>query len=79
MTPDDGIAFELVDRDIAKFRGLTRYCTGRACGKGHFAQRHVVDKKCVECKRIKRKHQGKETRIKLRAAFEALRQLGISI
>lgn len=39
----------IISRGEAKARGLTRYCTGRPCNRGHVAERTVLRKTCVEC------------------------------
>jgi hypothetical protein len=41
----------------AKAEGLTRYFTGKPCGKGHVSERMVSNKCCVTCLRAKRKVQ----------------------
>jgi hypothetical protein len=42
---------EVITRKDAKARGLTRYFTGKACLKGHVAERRVLGGYCVECAR----------------------------
>ena len=37
----------------AKANGLIRYFTGRPCHQGHFCERLVSDRSCVECNRLK--------------------------
>jgi hypothetical protein len=46
-----GAAMEVISRKDAKARGLTRYFTGKACLKGHVAERFLEDGRCVECRR----------------------------
>jgi 5-methylcytosine-specific restriction endonuclease McrA len=38
-------------REQAKADGATRYFTGKACPRGHFAERATVNGVCVECQR----------------------------
>lgn len=45
---------ELVSKNDAKSRGLTRFFDGRPCPKGHVAQRLVSSHQCVECSYISR-------------------------
>lgn len=42
---------ELITRSEAKARGLTRYCTGNPCKRGHVAERMVSDRRCTDCHR----------------------------
>jgi hypothetical protein len=44
---------EIVSRDEAKARGLTRYFTNVPCINGHVCQRYVSSRDCVECSGIK--------------------------
>ena len=39
-----------MNRKEAMQAGLTRYNTGKPCKYGHYADRQVADKTCVECK-----------------------------
>jgi hypothetical protein len=41
----------------AKANGFIRYLTGRPCNKGHFCERLVSDRSCVECNRIKAQYK----------------------
>jgi hypothetical protein len=38
-----------ITRKAAKARGKTRYYTGKACGRGHIAERLVSSRNCLEC------------------------------
>lgn len=40
---------EIITREEAIARGLTRYFTGEPCAQGHIAERHVVAGRCHEC------------------------------
>lgn len=40
---------EVLDRNEAAMRGLSRFYTGRPCRAGHLAQRYVANKQCVVC------------------------------
>lgn len=40
---------DIISREEAKEQGLKYYFTGEACKRGHFCQRLVTNKKCVEC------------------------------
>lgn len=42
-----------MERAEAKALGLKRYNTGRACKWGHYSDRLVPDKHCVECVNIR--------------------------
>lgn len=46
---------KLISRSLAGKDGLRRYYTGKACGNGHTAERHVSTGGCVECIRQRRK------------------------
>ena len=43
-----------ITRAEAKKKGLTRYFTGKACPRGHIAERQVSGRKCMVCWRKKR-------------------------
>jgi hypothetical protein len=43
---------EITTWQAAAERGLTHYCTGNPCPRGHLAQRFVSNKGCVECARL---------------------------
>lgn len=72
---------EIVERQEAKKRGLKRYFTGRACIRGHSAQRNVGTGKCIECRppsslkwreyndRWKAKYPGREQTVKYRYRY----------
>ena len=45
------LAPAIISRDEAKARGLTRYFTGRACKRGHVAERQVINRHCLVCQR----------------------------
>jgi len=47
------IYMEIISRQEAKSRGLTRYFTGKPCKHGHVVERLVGNSGCIECKRIK--------------------------
>ena len=49
----------LISRDEAREHGLKRYRDGTACKHGHYAERSVADKRCVECRKEsdKKKYQ----------------------
>lgn len=47
-------SMDIISRKDAKAQGLTRYYTGKECKYGHIDERMVCDKKCCECKRVKR-------------------------
>ena len=36
-------------RQAAREAGLSRYCTGQPCAKGHVSERYVSNNQCVEC------------------------------
>jgi hypothetical protein len=38
-----------ISRVVAKRRGLTRYFTGKPCGRGHVAERQTSNRMCMEC------------------------------
>jgi hypothetical protein len=42
---------EIISRKEAIERGVRRYFTGKACKRGHFAERCVTSKRCSECER----------------------------
>lgn len=42
---------KLSPRKISQRDGLSRYRTKRPCRKGHFAERHTINGRCVECLR----------------------------
>lgn len=44
---------EIVSRDEAVQRGLTRYFTGRPCQRGHVAERTTRDWGCVACEKLR--------------------------
>jgi 5-methylcytosine-specific restriction endonuclease McrA len=56
-----------IDREAAKALGLTRYFTGRPCGRGHFAQRTVAQGHCCECRRLASKKWKDRNRDRVRA------------
>lgn len=43
---------EIISRNDARARGLTRYFTGKPCERGHIAERYVATPNCVECQKI---------------------------
>lgn len=47
------LAPPVVTREQAKSAGMTRYFTGEPCMRGHVAERHVSNTRCVECHREK--------------------------
>jgi 5-methylcytosine-specific restriction endonuclease McrA len=47
------MAETIISRAEARAQGLIRYFTGRACKRGHIAERHVSNLTCVECQREK--------------------------
>lgn len=52
---------EVITRDEAIARHLTRYFTGDPCKHGHVAQKTVKDRSCVECSRLRTKaHREKD-------------------
>ncbi len=44
---------KLISLKEAKALGLKRYCTGKACLKGHVEERNVASRACMECARLK--------------------------
>lgn len=40
---------EIITRSQAKAGGMNRYFTGKPCKHGHFCERYVVRRLCVEC------------------------------
>jgi hypothetical protein len=40
---------QIISRDAAAANGLTRFYTGKACQRGHIAERYVSNGACVEC------------------------------
>lgn len=47
------LAPPVVTREQARSAGMTRYFTGVPCMRGHIAERHVSNTRCVECHREK--------------------------
>ena len=45
-------ALEIISRQTAAARGLTRYFSGTPCSYGHIAERRVIGNRCVECHRL---------------------------
>jgi len=43
---------EIISRKEAKSRGLEFYFTAKKCKYGHFSERKVVNKNCIECIKI---------------------------
>jgi len=43
---------DIVTRKEAKERGLARYFTGKACKRGHVAERRADKSNCLECERF---------------------------
>jgi 5-methylcytosine-specific restriction endonuclease McrA len=44
----------LITRKEAKEWGLKRYFEGSCCARGHLAERRVVNRECVECRKLNR-------------------------
>jgi len=42
---------QVMSRSEARNLGLTHYCTGKPCKRGHIALRRVSDTNCMECER----------------------------
>lgn len=51
FTPKNEI---IITRSYAKYKGQAHYCTGKPCGNGHFSQRYVSNRCCVQCIEIGR-------------------------
>ena len=46
---EPALAFQPLTREEAAKRGLPRFWTGRPCKLGHWSQRYVSNRQCVEC------------------------------
>lgn len=44
---------EIMTRSAARSNGLSHYCTGKPCKRGHIALRRVSDTNCMECERVR--------------------------
>lgn len=53
---------KLISREAARNKGLTRYFTGTACGRGHIVPRRVSNFACTTCTKITGKNWRKENR-----------------
>jgi len=47
----NGGLMDIITKQEARERGLTRYFTGQACPHGHVAERRASTSRCVECDR----------------------------
>ncbi len=56
---------EIITRAEAKARGLKRYFTGKACPRGHLAERFVSSPICLECARSKARRWAHENPVKI--------------
>jgi 5-methylcytosine-specific restriction endonuclease McrA len=43
----------LISRELARELGLSRYCTGLPCPRGHLSKRYTKSGRCCECERIR--------------------------
>ena len=54
------LSADIISRDEAKAKGLSRFFTGKSCKNGHVTQRFVSNKACVGCNyKSRQKHDGK--------------------
>jgi hypothetical protein len=44
---------EPISRELARERGLVHYFTGRACKRGHVAERYLSNGECVVCAKLR--------------------------
>lgn len=52
---------EIITRKEAKHKGLEWYYTGQPCKYGHFSERRVASGDCLECMRLRSKHEYDQT------------------
>ena len=60
-------------RSEARANGLSHYCTGKPCKRGHIAPRRVSDTNCMECERqrLRQEYSIPEERERRRSAYKA--------
>ena len=63
---------EIITRQEAKKRGLSRYYTGEPCQKGHLSERMVGNKNCLAChrERAERRRTTQGERVKTQKAAD---------
>jgi hypothetical protein len=49
LSSPPAVPFEIIGRVDAKAKGLSRYCTGLPCPRGHAAQRFTSGRGCIDC------------------------------
>ena len=58
---------EIITRQEARDRDLTKYMTGRPCKHGHLAERRTDTGNCIECRRLAGQTPERKAYMRLRA------------
>jgi hypothetical protein len=84
------MATEIISRKDAIAKGLSHYCTGHACKRGHFAPRLICNRSCSFCEQERKAKKRKkpplaeplglaairvESRLKMQECFQTMQRM----